>query len=272
MSQEIEFKKTVIKKNAPLIYQMSVDKNQAKMIIGNRGDTIKTLCEVSGARIDVDSATGIVSIFANNKEIIDRAVQMIKDLILQAEVGKVYEDGIVEKITDFGIFVRFLSDKMLGLLHEKNCDNDRYAFLNLKRSVRIGCKIKVRVMFISADGKIGLSPVFEDKQENDNNDTNKGATAVSTNASQVHDSQSNNQESRTSSRLIRPTRQRTTQDVKVENDSRAENSIKDSEVFAEESSKVDNVKTENIIEKKEPRKEEPVKDFKSDPKYNCNFF
>lgn len=267
MSQEIEFKKTVVKKNAPLIYQMSVDKNQSKMIIGNRGDTIKTLCEVSGARIDVDSGTGIVSIFANNKEIIDRAVQMIKDLILQAEVGKVYDDGIVEKITDFGIFVRFLSDKMLGLLHEKNCDNDRYAFLNLKRSVRIGCKIKVRVIFISADGKIGLSPVFEDKQENDNSEINKAAVAIPTSQVGQNDLQNNSQESRGSNRTIRPIR-----DAKIENYMRAENSIKESEVFAEEISRTDNIKTEIAVEKKEIRKEEPIKDFKNDPKYNCNFF
>ena len=170
MNEEIEIQKSVIKKHTPLIFRMTVDKNQAKIIIGNRGDTIRTLSEMSGARIDVDSSTCVISIFANNSNSINKAKQMIEDLILQAEVGKIYDDGIVEKITDFGVFVKFLDNKMRGLIHEKNCENERYAYHNWKKCLCVGNKTKIRVVFISADGKIGLAPIFSDeKLENDSN-------------------------------------------------------------------------------------------------------
>ena len=169
-----------VKHNAPSIFQMMIEKSQIRSVIGNRGETVRTICEMSGARVDVDPGTGIVSIFAQNKASVDKAKEIIEDLILQPEVGKVYS-GIVEKITDFGIFVKFLRDKSRGLIHEKNCDGDRYEFYNLKKSLRSGDDIKIKVLFISSDGKIGLSMVDEEQQsaksgttssssENENND------------------------------------------------------------------------------------------------------
>ena len=152
-----------VKHNAPSIFQMMIEKSQIRSVIGNRGETVRTICEMSGARVDVDPGTGIVSIFAQNKASVDKAKEIIEDLILQPEVGKIYS-GIVEKVTDFGIFVKFLRDKSRGLIHEKNCDGDRYEFYNLKKSLRSGDDIKIKVLFISSDGKIGLSMVDEEQR------------------------------------------------------------------------------------------------------------
>jgi polyribonucleotide nucleotidyltransferase len=152
----------VVKHNAPSIFQMMIEKSQVRSVVGNRGETIRTICEMSGARVDVDPGTGIVSIFAHNKASVDKAKEIIEDLILQPEVGKIYQ-GIVEKVTDFGIFVKFLRDKARGLIHEKNCDGDKYDFHNLKRSLKNGDEIKIKVLFVSSDGKIGLS-IVEDEQ------------------------------------------------------------------------------------------------------------
>jgi polyribonucleotide nucleotidyltransferase len=152
-----------VKHNAPSIFQMMIEKSQIRSVIGNRGETVRTICEMSGARVDVDPGTGIVSIFAHNKASVDKAKEIIEDLILQPEVGKIYQ-GAVEKVTDFGIFVKFLRDKARGLIHEKNCDGDRYEFYNLKKSLKNGDEIKIKVLFISSDGKIGLSMVEEDQE------------------------------------------------------------------------------------------------------------
>ena len=198
MNAEIEAQKETIKIHAPLISQISVDKNQAKLIIGNRGDTIKTISEMSGARIDVDSSNNVVSIFANNRNAINKARDIIEDLILQAEVGKIY-DGVVEKITDFGIFVKFLNDKMRGLIHEKNCENDIYEFYNLKKSLKIGDTLKVKVMFISSDGKIGLTIVPSNKKNNEEKNENGGNNSEnnnnSSNSSENHSSNNKNHKS-----------------------------------------------------------------------------
>lgn len=161
MIQTINSHRTNIKKNAPCIVQMVVEKNYIKSIIGNRGETIKTICEVSGAKVDVDSNSCTINIFGPNRKSVEKAKEIIDDLILQPEVGKAY-DGIIDKITDFGIFVRFLNDKVRGLIHERNCDGDRYDFYNKKKNLKIGEKLKVKVLFISADGKVGLSIIDDE--------------------------------------------------------------------------------------------------------------
>jgi polyribonucleotide nucleotidyltransferase len=191
MNKEIEAQKEIIKTHAPLISQISVDKSQAKLIIGNRGDTIKTISEMSGARIDVDSSNNVVSIFANNRNAINKARDIIEDLILQAEVGKIY-DGVVEKITDFGIFVKFMNEKMRGLVHEKNCENDIYEFHNLKKSLKVGDSIKVKVMFISSDGKIGLSIIPSEKKNDNKNNENSGENSGNNSESSSNNSQNEN--------------------------------------------------------------------------------
>jgi polyribonucleotide nucleotidyltransferase len=160
-----------MKKNAPSIIQIFIEKSFVKSIIGNRGETIKTICDVSGAKVDIDSSNqehAIINIFGPNKKSVDKAEKIINDLILQPEVGKIY-DGIIDKITDFGIFVKFLNDKIRGLIHERNCDGDRYDFYNRKKNLKIGETIKVKVLFISADGKVGLSIVEEENEMNQKN-------------------------------------------------------------------------------------------------------
>ena len=145
-----------MKQNAPSIIQMSIDKGLVRLIIGNRGETIKTICEVSGARVDIDSHLGVVNIFGPNRKAVEKAKEIIDDLILQPEVGKIYE-GNVDKVTDFGIFVKFLSEKIRGLVHERNCDGDKYDFYTRKKLLKSGDILYVKVIFVSSDGKVGLS-------------------------------------------------------------------------------------------------------------------
>lgn len=171
-----------VKQNAPSIFQMMIEKSQIRSVIGNRGETVRTICEMSGARVDVDPGTGIVSIFAHNKASVDKAKEIIEDLLLQPEVGKTYS-GTVEKITDFGIFVKFLRDKARGLIHEKNCDGDRYEFYNLKKSLKNGDEIKVKVLFISSDGKIGLSMVEDEDVSSEKSDSSSSSGSGSRSSS-----------------------------------------------------------------------------------------
>jgi polyribonucleotide nucleotidyltransferase len=154
-----------IKKNTPSIIQIVVDKSYVKSIIGNRGETIKAISEMTGAKIDIDSSSqenATINIFGPTKKSVSKAEKIIQDLILQPEVGKIY-DGTIDKITDFGIFVKFLNDKIRGLIHERNCEGDRYDFYNRKKNLKIGDSIKIKVLFISGDGKVGLS-IVEDNQ------------------------------------------------------------------------------------------------------------
>ncbi len=169
MSDQILSVNKELKINVPSISQISIEKNFVKSIIGNRGETIKTISDVSGAKIDIDSSGNefaIINIFGPNKKSIEKAEKIIQDLILQPEIGKIY-DGIIDKITDFGIFVRFLNDKARGLIHERNCEGDRYDFYNKKKNLKTGDPIKIKVLFISSDGKVGLS-IIDDSIESSN--------------------------------------------------------------------------------------------------------
>ena len=245
-----------VKHNAPSIFQMMIEKSQIRSVIGNRGETIRTICEMSGARVDVDPSTGIVSIFASNKASVDKAKEIIEDLILQPEVGKLYQ-GIVEKVTDFGIFVKFLRDKARGLIHEKNCDGDRYEFYNLKKSLKNGDEIKIKVLFISSDGKIGLSIVDEDQaQTGKTSNSSSGNESCGTESNEKKDNRNNN------SKLIKKEEAIDTEEkkenAKVDEDILSILNKFDDKKFIEEST----VTSIPVLEKEQTAQE----------KYKCTFF
>ncbi len=241
---------SVIKDSAPSIAQMMIEKSQIRSVIGNRGETIRSISEMSGARVDVDPATGIISIFGQKKSSVDKAREIIEDLILQPEVGKTYQ-GTIEKITDFGIFVKFLNDKVRGLIHEKNCDSDRYEFYSLKKSLKTGDSIKIKVLFISSDGKIGLSLADEEREKISNN--SEGDSGSSSN----NDAMNSNSGS-VDKKSLAPENQDSIIDEK------------ESEIV--EGDDILSILNQEVIVEKEAEKEAKVQSKSQEEKYQCIFF
>ncbi|MFC2149439.1 polyribonucleotide nucleotidyltransferase [Candidatus Auribacterota bacterium] len=99
---------------APRIVTVEVDRDKIGTIIGPGGKMIKKIVEESGAEVNIDDS-GIVTIASSSEESSDKAIEMIKLLTAEVEIGKIYK-GTVKNIMDFGAFVEVLPGKE-GLVH-----------------------------------------------------------------------------------------------------------------------------------------------------------
>jgi polyribonucleotide nucleotidyltransferase len=114
MSEALPEARTKFSKHAPQVISITIDKAKIKDVIGSGGKVIKNIVEVSGAKLEVND-DGIVKIASSNEESINKAKQMVEDIVAEPEVGKVYT-GKVVKIVEFGAFVNFMGARD-GLLH-----------------------------------------------------------------------------------------------------------------------------------------------------------
>ena len=129
-------------------------KRQAKIkdVIGSGGKVIKNIVEVSGAKLEVND-DGIVKIASSNEESINKAKQMVEDIVAEPEVGKVYT-GKVVKIVEFGAFVNFMGARD-GLLHVSQISQKRVE--NVSDVLSEGQEVQVKVLDVDRAGKVKLS-------------------------------------------------------------------------------------------------------------------
>lgn len=152
MQQTIKEPRPEISSRAPRIVMLQVKPEKVSSIIGPGGKNIKNIIAQTGVKIDVDDE-GKVSIASPDKESIEKAVEMVKSLVEEAEVGKVYL-GKVRKIMDFGAFVEIIPG-IDGLVHISQLDHER---VNSVRDVlKEGDEVLVKVLEIDPQGKIRLS-------------------------------------------------------------------------------------------------------------------
>src|SRR5690606_34246063 len=103
-----------LNKNAPQIVTLKIPTDKIREVIGTGGKVIREICEVSGAKIDIED-DGTIKVAAVSQDSIDKAVAMIKGITDEPEVGTVY-DGKVVKTVEFGAFVNFMGSRD-GLVH-----------------------------------------------------------------------------------------------------------------------------------------------------------
>ncbi|RUA09305.1 MAG: polyribonucleotide nucleotidyltransferase, partial [Fusobacteria bacterium] len=99
---------------APRVYQMTIPNDKISVLIGPAGKNIKGIIEETGATVDIDD-TGKVSIFAIDKETLDKTVKLVNGFVKDVEVGEVYTAKVV-KVASFGAFMQVAPGKD-GLLH-----------------------------------------------------------------------------------------------------------------------------------------------------------
>jgi len=156
-----EMKKTIaqpredFKPHAPRIITLKIDKEFIGAIIGPGGKIIQEMQRETGATIAIEEKDnqGIVEVFADNKESIDKAVARIKAIACKPEIGEVYE-GKVKTIMPFGAFVEIMPGKD-GLLHISEIDWKR--FENMDGVLNVGDIVKVKLLEIDKQGKLKLS-------------------------------------------------------------------------------------------------------------------
>ena len=152
MAEALSTARPDINAHAPRITKLSIPKDKIREVIGTGGKVIREICEVSGAKIDVED-DGTVKVAATNTESGEKAVQMIRDIVAEPEIGTVYT-GKVVKVLDFGAFVNFIG-KRDGLVHISELAPRRVE--KVTDVVREGDEVKVKVLAVDDRGKVRLS-------------------------------------------------------------------------------------------------------------------
>lgn len=140
--------------HAPRIHTIMIDPDKIGLLIGPGGKTIRRICEVSGAEINIDEDnSGRVNVFAVSKESMDRAIEEIGLLTAEIEVGKLYR-GVVRGIKEFGVFVECLPGKE-ALVHISELADFRVE--NAEDVCKLGDEIWVKCIDIDDRGRVRLS-------------------------------------------------------------------------------------------------------------------
>ena len=103
-----------VSQHAPRIETISINKDKIRDVIGPGGKMIREICETTGTKVDIDD-DGTVKVAAVDANAMQEAIDWIKGITAEPEVGKIYE-GKVVKIVDFGAFVNYMGNKD-GLVH-----------------------------------------------------------------------------------------------------------------------------------------------------------
>jgi len=143
------------KPHAPRIITIRIDKEFIGAVIGPGGKIIQEMQRETGATISIEEVgnQGVVQIFADNKEAIDKAVTRIKNIASKPEVGEIYE-GKVKSIMPFGAFVEIMPGKD-GLLHISEIDHRRIETMD--GIFEVGDEVRVKLLDVDKQGKLKLS-------------------------------------------------------------------------------------------------------------------
>jgi len=137
---------------APRITTISIPKEKIREVIGTGGKVIREICEVTGAKIDIED-DGTIKVAAVDSQAGDRAIEWIRGIVAEPEVGVIY-NGKVVKVVDFGAFVNFLGARD-GLVHISELAPRRVG--KVTEIVNEGDEVKVKVLGIDDRGKVRLS-------------------------------------------------------------------------------------------------------------------
>ena len=151
MAESIAEPRSDISPNAPRIQSFAINKDKIRDVIGTGGKVIREITEKTGAKVDITD-DGIVSVAAVDGEAGRAAVDWIKSIVAEPEVGKIY-DGTVVKLMDFGAFVNFMPNRD-GLVHISEVRPERIS--KISDVLKEGDKVKVKMTGFEK-GKIRLS-------------------------------------------------------------------------------------------------------------------
>ena len=137
---------------APRIITIRISKDKIREIIGPGGKTIRSIIERTGVKIDVDD-DGRVDIASVDDASAQKAVEIIRELTAEAELGRIYL-GKVVRIMNFGAFVEILPG-VEGLLHISEISDHRIK--EVKDEINEGEEVLVKVIDIDAQNRVRLS-------------------------------------------------------------------------------------------------------------------
>jgi polyribonucleotide nucleotidyltransferase len=152
MAKAITKARAELGEHAPRIEVITIPTDKIREVIGTGGKVIREIVEKTGAKIDI-SDDGTVKVASANGESIRAALNWIKSIASDPEVGMIYE-GTVVKVMDFGAFVNFFGSKD-GLVHISQLAASRVN--KVTDVIKEGDKVKVKLLGFDDRGKVRLS-------------------------------------------------------------------------------------------------------------------
>ncbi len=159
MSKALVSHRAELGAHAPRIEVISIPVDKIREVIGSGGKVIREIVEKTGAKIDI-SDDGTIKIASASGESIKAAINWIKSIASEPEVGHIY-DGTVVKVVDFGAFVNFFGSKD-GLVHISQLAPRRVQ--KVTDVVKEGDKVKVKLLGFDDRGKVRLSMKIVDQE------------------------------------------------------------------------------------------------------------
>ncbi len=162
MNQTLATSRKEISEYAPKILTFKVDEDKIGAVIGTGGKTIKGIAEQTGAEINIEN-DGTVTIFGKNSVSAQKALDLVKSIVEEPEVGRIYT-GTVKRIMDFGAFIEILPGKE-GLCHISKLSKTRVN--NVNDVLSVNQVIPVKLIEVDRMGRLNLSYVDAlEEQEN----------------------------------------------------------------------------------------------------------
>jgi len=138
---------------APRVESITINPDKIREVIGKGGETIQKITAETKTEIDIKD-DGTVMIASPDKAAIDAAIQWIKTITAEPEVGGIYENVPVVSVMDFGVFVQIMPGKD-GLVHVSEMSEER---INKPSDVaKVGDLVTVKLVAIDEKGRLNLS-------------------------------------------------------------------------------------------------------------------
>lgn len=139
---------------APRIEKIKINPDKIGAVIGKGGEMINKITSETGAEIDIKE-DGLITVASPDGASIEKAMNWIKSLVEEPEVGKIYE-GRVVSIKDFGAFVNILPG-VDGMVHISKLAEGRVN--KVTDVVKEGQTVRVKITGIDERGKINLTMI-----------------------------------------------------------------------------------------------------------------
>jgi len=169
MAKAITTARAELGEHAPRIEVITIPTDKIREVIGTGGKVIREIVEKTGAKIDI-SDDGTVKVASASGESIRAALNWIKSIASDPEVGLIYE-GTVVKVMDFGAFVNFFGSRD-GLVHISQLAANRVN--KVTDIVKEGDKVKVKLLGFDDRGKVRLSMKVVDQTTGEDLEKRKG--------------------------------------------------------------------------------------------------
>ena len=160
--------RTSLSKYAPKIVSIKINPDKIRDVIGPGGKVINKIIDETGVKIDTEQ-DGTIYIASADEDMINRAKEMIENIVREAKVGEYYM-GTVKRIEKFGAFVEIFPGKD-GLLHISEIQEERTK--EVEDVLKLGDELLVKCIEIDKQGRVNLSRKVVIKEEKERAEQNQ---------------------------------------------------------------------------------------------------